>query len=99
MIQTENIDVATAIAEAGVMYNKERNTKALAYLEYAMQKIKEEGKHFEFPGQFIIVETHGGPEHAIVCTNEDGENLVFDDKKEAEKYAKDECQMGIVVEV
>jgi len=99
MVQTENIDAATAIAEAGVMYNKGRNTKALAYLEYAIQKIKEEGKHFEFPGKFIVIETHGGAEFAIVCMKPSGENEVFNDKKEAEKFARDECQMGIVVEV
>lgn len=48
---------------------------------------------------FIVLELHGGAEYAIVCTNEDGVNLIFDDRDEAESYAQDECQDGRIVEV
>ena len=48
---------------------------------------------------YIVIETHGGPEYAIVCTNEDGENKVFDRAADAHKFADNECQKGIVVEV
>jgi hypothetical protein len=27
---------------------------------------------------YIIIETHGGPEYAIIITDQDGNNLVFD---------------------
>jgi len=47
---------------------------------------------------FIIIECHGGPESAIICTDENGNNLVFEDKEEAEAEAA-ECQDGIVVEL
>lgn len=48
---------------------------------------------------FIVIEKHGGPEYAIICTNEDGENLIFDTNEEAEKHAKEECQDGVIVEI
>jgi hypothetical protein len=47
---------------------------------------------------FIVLETHGGAEYAIVCTDTDGNNLVFDTREEAEAEAAD-CQDGIVVEI
>ena len=47
---------------------------------------------------FIVLETHGGAEYAIVCVNEDGTNMVFDTKKEAQAEA-DNCQEGLVIEI
>jgi hypothetical protein len=48
---------------------------------------------------YIVIELFGGVEYASICTNEDGKNIVFESKEEAEKFAKKECQDGIVVEV
>jgi hypothetical protein len=31
---------------------------------------------------FIIIELHGGPEYAIIVTNQDGDNLVFETREE-----------------
>lgn len=47
---------------------------------------------------FIVIETHGGPEYAAICTDSEGNNLVFDTREEAQKEA-DDCQDGIVVEL
>ncbi|HEY2581974.1 MAG TPA: hypothetical protein VGI43_09210 [Mucilaginibacter sp.] len=47
---------------------------------------------------YIIIETHGGPEYAIIVTDEQGNNLVFDSRSEAESEAAD-CQDGIVIEL
>ena len=47
---------------------------------------------------FIIIECHGGPEYAIICTDENGNNLVFENREEAESEAAD-CQNGLVVEM
>jgi hypothetical protein len=47
---------------------------------------------------FIIIETHGGAEYAAIATNENGENLTFDHRPEAEEYASD-FQSPIIVEV
>lgn len=47
---------------------------------------------------YIVIELHGGPEYAIICTDEKGLNLVFETEKEAAKYAE-YCQDPIVVEV
>jgi hypothetical protein len=47
---------------------------------------------------FIIIETHGGPEYAIIVKDQDGNNLVFDSRSEAEAEAAD-CQDGVVVEL
>nr|MBB6148003.1 chloramphenicol 3-O-phosphotransferase [Mucilaginibacter sp. SP1R1] len=46
----------------------------------------------------IIIETHGGPEHAIIVTGTDGNNLVFDKYSEAKKEVTD-CQDAIIVEI
>lgn len=45
---------------------------------------------------FIVIEKHGGPEYAAICTDTDGNNLVFDNGKEAQDEA-DKCQDGIVI--
>jgi len=45
---------------------------------------------------YIIIETHGGPEYAIIVMDAEGNNLVFEDLAEAEREAAD-CQDGIVV--
>jgi len=47
---------------------------------------------------FLIIETHGGAEYAIICTDKDGNNLVFETREEANAEAAD-CQHGIVVEL
>lgn len=50
-------------------------------------------------GQFIVIEAHGGAEYAIVCMDEDGNTIVFNSEQEAQRFADEECQYGIVVEV
>ena len=47
---------------------------------------------------YIIIETHGGAEYAIIVTDKDGNNLVFDTRDEAEKEA-DDCQAGVIVKL
>lgn len=47
---------------------------------------------------YIIIETHGGPEYAIIVTDTNGNNLVFEAQEEAEKEAAD-CQDGLIVEL
>ena len=47
---------------------------------------------------YIVIETHGGPEYAIIVTDTDGNNLVFETPEEAETEAAD-CQDGLVVEM
>jgi len=47
---------------------------------------------------YIVIETHGGAAYAIIVTDENGENKVFDDKCAAEAEAAD-CQDGIVIEL
>lgn len=46
---------------------------------------------------YIIIETHGA-EYAIIVTDTDGNNLVFEERAEAEKEAAD-CQDGVIVEL
>ena len=45
---------------------------------------------------YIIIETFGGPEYAIIATDENCNNLVFDAYDQAEQEAKN-CQQGLVV--
>jgi len=47
---------------------------------------------------YIIIEAHGGPEYAIICTDTDGNNLIFDTIEEAEAEAAN-CQDGHIVEI
>jgi hypothetical protein len=47
---------------------------------------------------YIIIETHGGPEYAIIVTDEQGNNLVFENRENAEAEASD-CQDGLIVEL
>jgi len=47
-------------------------------------------------GSFIVLELHGGPLYAGICTDQDGNNLVFETREEAEAEAAD-CQDGLVV--
>ena len=47
---------------------------------------------------FIVIECHGGAEYATIVMDEDGNNKVFTDYKEAEAEAA-ECQDGRVVAI
>lgn len=47
---------------------------------------------------YIIIETHGGPEYAIIVMDTDGNNLVFATLEKAEKEASD-CQDALVIEI
>ena len=47
---------------------------------------------------FVVMETHGGPEYAVILTDENGVNKTFDSIEEAEQEA-DDCQDGIVIEL
>ncbi|MDB5004363.1 MAG: hypothetical protein JWQ34_2588 [Mucilaginibacter sp.] len=47
---------------------------------------------------YIIIEAIGGAECAIIVTDENGSNLIFDTKEEAEIEATD-CQDCIIVEI
>jgi hypothetical protein len=47
---------------------------------------------------YIVIETHGGPEYAIIVMDEDGNNKVFDNYNKAMEEAN-KCQDGIVVEL
>ncbi|WP_139112876.1 hypothetical protein [Mucilaginibacter sp. PPCGB 2223] len=49
-------------------------------------------------GQYLVLEMHGGPEYAAICTDTDGNTLVFDDRADAEAEAS-ECQDGLIVEI
>ena len=48
--------------------------------------------------QYLVLEIHGGPEYATICTDTDGNTLVFDNRKDAEAEAS-ECQDGLIVEI
>ena len=45
---------------------------------------------------YIVIEKFGGPEYAVIATDENGNNLVFDEYDQAEQEAKN-CQQGLVV--
>ncbi len=45
---------------------------------------------------FTVIEKHGGPEYAIIVTDENGNNKIFDEYDDAEQEASD-CQDGLVV--
>jgi hypothetical protein len=47
---------------------------------------------------FIVIETFGGPEYAIIVTDQDGNNLVFESRESAETEAAD-CQDAIIIEI
>jgi len=47
---------------------------------------------------YIIIETFGGPGYAAICTDTDGNNLVFEKREDAELEAAD-CQDGLIVEL
>ncbi|MEO7214697.1 hypothetical protein [Mucilaginibacter sp.] len=48
--------------------------------------------------EYLVLEMHGGAEFAVICTDEDGNNLIFTNKQDAEEEASN-CQEGLVVEV
>jgi len=47
---------------------------------------------------YIVIERHGGLEHAIIVTDVDGNNRVFESREDAEAEASD-CQDGLIVEI
>lgn len=47
---------------------------------------------------YIVIERFGGPEYAIIVTDTDGNNLVFENREDAEAEASD-CQDGVIVEL
>ena len=47
---------------------------------------------------YIAIETHGGPQYATICTDENGNILIFKIREDAEPEAAD-CQDGLVVEI
>jgi len=47
---------------------------------------------------YIVIELFGGPEYAAIATDTDGNNLVFENREDAEAEASD-CQDGLVVEI
>ena len=47
---------------------------------------------------YIVIELFGGPEYAVIATDTDGNNLVFESREDAESEASD-CQEGLVVEL
>lgn len=47
---------------------------------------------------YIVIEKHGGAEYAIIVTDTEGNNMVFDEHEKAQAEA-DDCQDGIVVEL
>jgi hypothetical protein len=48
--------------------------------------------------KYIVIESFGGAQYAIIVTDENGENKVFDELADAEAEAAD-CQDGIVIEL
>ena len=47
---------------------------------------------------YIVIETHGGAEYAVIVTDKEGQNKVLDELVDAETEAAD-CQKGIVIEL
>jgi hypothetical protein len=47
--------------------------------------------------KFIVIEKWENLPAPYVCTTEEGEGLYFDTYPEAEDYAKENCQEGLVV--
>ena len=47
---------------------------------------------------YIVIEKFGGPEYAIIVTNEQGDVKIFETQEYAQIEA-DECQDGIVVDL
>lgn len=48
---------------------------------------------------YIVIETFGGVEYAIICTDKKGDNKVFDTEKKAAAYAAKNCQDGRILKV
>ncbi|WP_186292716.1 hypothetical protein [Mucilaginibacter corticis] len=47
---------------------------------------------------YIVIETFGGAEYAIIVTDENGNNKIFELRADADNEAKD-CQDGKVIEI
>lgn len=47
---------------------------------------------------YIIIEALGGAAYAIIVTDENGDNLIFDTREEAENEAID-CQDCVIVDL
>lgn len=49
--------------------------------------------------EYIIIDKLGGGKHAFILSNEDGSNIVFTDKAQAQAFCDENAQDGIVVTV
>lgn len=47
---------------------------------------------------YLVIEIFGGAEYATIVTDENGQNKVFENHKDAEIEARD-CQDGIIIEI
>jgi hypothetical protein len=47
---------------------------------------------------YILLELHGGAEYAAIVTDQDGNNLVFENYAHAGTEASD-CQHGLIVQI
>jgi hypothetical protein len=47
---------------------------------------------------YLVIECHGGPEYAIIVTDENGNNKVFDQLEDAMEEAL-QCQEGHIIEL
>jgi hypothetical protein len=91
-----DIEISELIKKAKIELDKGNKPQSLSILKKAVNEIEND---FRIPGDFIVIEAHGGPEYASVCTNEDGEAIVFTTEKDAQDFANAECQYGVVVEI
>jgi hypothetical protein len=49
---------------------------------------------------YLVLDTFNAPLNTpMLCTNEDGETLVFDDYKEADEFGKENCQKYQVIKL
>jgi hypothetical protein len=48
---------------------------------------------------WLILEMWPSPAEAHIVTDENGENLVFDNQEDAEQFASESCQDAIAIQV
>lgn len=46
---------------------------------------------------YLVIETFFSPYSASICTDPEGDNIVFSDFNEAQRFVNTECQEGIIV--